>query len=217
MSTTVAYKGNVIHTAEGSTSFTLNTQGNYLDGNVEVVVSESGGGQSSVLVPKSITQNGTYDPANDNADGYSEVTVNVSGGSGSCAIVEPDYRGLSYAYISTQQGFHGSASKDNCLNLFPVIANHQYIIYLGSAHGNRYRVHFYSGKTISDFEQYINNASANTSQIYTCTNNISGSADLENYSRGYIFTPNSNGMIIVSTSNQSVIVPAYCIDASATP
>ena len=32
------------------------------------------------LVSKSITLNGTYDPEDDNADGYSEVTVNVQGG-----------------------------------------------------------------------------------------------------------------------------------------
>lgn len=35
----------------------------------------------TTLIPKSITQNGTYDPEDDNADGYSSVTVNVSGGS----------------------------------------------------------------------------------------------------------------------------------------
>lgn len=33
------------------------------------------------LSAKTITQNGTYSPADDNADGYSSVTVNVSGGS----------------------------------------------------------------------------------------------------------------------------------------
>lgn len=45
----------------------------------QVTVNVSGGG--SVLVPKTITQNGTYNPASDNADGYSQVVVNVSGGS----------------------------------------------------------------------------------------------------------------------------------------
>lgn len=35
---------------------------------------------ATVLVPKTITQNGVYNPADDNADGYSSVTVNVSGG-----------------------------------------------------------------------------------------------------------------------------------------
>ena len=46
---------------------------NYASANVHI---SSGG--SAVLVPKTITQNGTYDPANDNADGYSEVDVNVA-------------------------------------------------------------------------------------------------------------------------------------------
>ena len=35
------------------------------------------------LIDKSITVNGTYDAEDDNADGYSSVTVNVSGGGGS--------------------------------------------------------------------------------------------------------------------------------------
>ena len=39
---------------------------------------QTGGG--STLVQKNITLNGTYDPDDDNADGYSEVTVNVQGG-----------------------------------------------------------------------------------------------------------------------------------------
>lgn len=41
----------------------------------------SGGG--SILVEKNITQNGTYNASSDNADGYSKVVVNVSGGGGS--------------------------------------------------------------------------------------------------------------------------------------
>jgi hypothetical protein len=34
--------------------------------------------EPSVLVPKIITQNGNYDPDDDNADGYSSVTVNIA-------------------------------------------------------------------------------------------------------------------------------------------
>lgn len=37
-----------------------------------------GGGSQPVLVTKTITQNGTYNASSDNADGYSQVTVNVS-------------------------------------------------------------------------------------------------------------------------------------------
>lgn len=36
-----------------------------------------GGGSSAVLIEKSITQNGTYNAGFDDADGYSQVTVNV--------------------------------------------------------------------------------------------------------------------------------------------
>ena len=39
-----------------------------------------GAGGGSILIPKSITENGTYNASSDNADGYSVVTVNVAGG-----------------------------------------------------------------------------------------------------------------------------------------
>lgn len=42
---------------------------------------------AATLTTKSITQNGTYNASQDNADGYSSVTVNVSGGGG--AVVQP--------------------------------------------------------------------------------------------------------------------------------
>lgn len=59
------------------------TQWGYGDNNahtvkIERVVSFS----APELISKSITTNGTYDPADDNADGYSEVIVDVSGGGG---------------------------------------------------------------------------------------------------------------------------------------
>lgn len=38
----------------------------------------SGGGGSSTLITKNITTNGTYNASDDNADGYSSVTVNVN-------------------------------------------------------------------------------------------------------------------------------------------
>lgn len=42
----------------------------------------TGTAAGATLVTKSITANGTYDASDDGADGYSEVTVNVSGGGG---------------------------------------------------------------------------------------------------------------------------------------
>ena len=62
------------------TSRTVTANGTYdTTTNDEVTVNISG---SATLVAKTITENGTYDPADDSADGYSGVTVNVSGGGG---------------------------------------------------------------------------------------------------------------------------------------
>lgn len=55
------------------------------------------GGGGATLITKSITANGTYNASSDNADGYSQVTVNVSGGGGSGNMADPirffDYDG----------------------------------------------------------------------------------------------------------------------------
>lgn len=57
------------------------------------------GSGSATLVTKSITENGIYNASSDNADGYSQVTVNVSGG----AIVEPEEKDVNfYDYDGTR-------------------------------------------------------------------------------------------------------------------
>ena len=52
----------------------------YTAAGVKTAGTGSGGG--STLITKTITANGTYNASSDNADGYSSVTVNVSGGGG---------------------------------------------------------------------------------------------------------------------------------------
>lgn len=47
---------------------------------VEAINNISGGGGGSTLITKTITTNGTYSAEDDDADGYSEVTVNVHTG-----------------------------------------------------------------------------------------------------------------------------------------
>ena len=53
-----------------------------LYGTYTIKVEQESGGGGSTLITKTITQNGTYDASDDDADGYSSVTVNVSGGGG---------------------------------------------------------------------------------------------------------------------------------------
>lgn len=83
MSTTVSYKGDTIATVNNNTKV-LETGGTWLEDDITLVDVTSGGG-GSTLGTKTITQNGTYNATDDNLDGYSEVTVNVSGGGGASA------------------------------------------------------------------------------------------------------------------------------------
>lgn len=48
----------------------------------------TGTAPSPTLITKNITQNGTYDAEDDDVDGYSSVTVSVSGGGGSGLVYE---------------------------------------------------------------------------------------------------------------------------------
>jgi hypothetical protein len=50
-----------------------------------------GGGDSATLIEKSITENGVYNASDDNADGYSKVTVDVAGSGGETFVVNVDY------------------------------------------------------------------------------------------------------------------------------
>lgn len=67
------------------------TAGNIKNGvTILGVTGDYTGSGSATLITKSITQNGTYNASSDNADGYSSVTVNVSGGGGYSEI--PSYQ-----------------------------------------------------------------------------------------------------------------------------
>lgn len=61
-------------------------------------ITSSGGGGSSTLITKTITANGTYAASDDNADGYSSVTVNVSGSSKNVQSAQSTTRATSTSY-----------------------------------------------------------------------------------------------------------------------
>ena len=58
------------------------TQNTYTPAEMSSAIDAIPTGGSSTLGTKTITANGTYDASDDSLDGYSEVTVNVSGGGG---------------------------------------------------------------------------------------------------------------------------------------
>lgn len=61
-----------------------------------------GGGSASTLIAKSITQNGIYNASDDNADGYSSVTVNVSGGGNYTEMPQAQWDALTFAQKKAQ-------------------------------------------------------------------------------------------------------------------
>jgi len=71
-----------------------------------------GGGGEAVLVNKTVTANGTYASADDNADGYSEVTVNVP---------SKDYEASDWLDLSKPAGRIVS-------NVMPTAYSHQYAL-----------------------------------------------------------------------------------------
>jgi hypothetical protein len=88
MATEIKYNGSVIASPEAGQTATLKCAGMTMESDVVVEVAENAGGGGSggsdaVIVPLTITENGTY-TAEDGVDGYSPITVEVaaSGGDG---------------------------------------------------------------------------------------------------------------------------------------
>lgn len=75
-----AKNAKIVCTAHGTDTITLTAFGTAPTMDIPITVLILGDSSGPTLIPKTITQNGTYDAASDNADGYDQVTVNVTNG-----------------------------------------------------------------------------------------------------------------------------------------
>lgn len=173
------------------------------------VVQETAPGEYGLVAQTAhaqITENGTFDTTNNNS-----VEVNVSGGGGGGDTGIPaDYRGLSYGYIDTSGNLCGYGTKNSSLNLFHLTAGKTYMIMPGDkrAQSNRKRIAFFPGKTAEDFTQWIETAESDR-VIYNGTLvTSSGSTTAPNYTE---YTPAEDGELAYVTSNENIIIEAYCV------
>ncbi len=84
----ISYNDDTIVSMSDSGTEYLDTKGKFMADNITVQYNRP----TTTLVSKSVTANGTYNASSDNADGYSSVTVNVSGG------------GTTHVFCSVMQG-----------------------------------------------------------------------------------------------------------------
>ena len=94
----------------------------------------------AVLDAKSITQNGIYNPALDNLDGYSEVTVNLP-----TTVVSPQYMktpiefDYSNGYVDNTGKWTYQYPSNNRLDIYAIENGKQYRLSLGATVSNRAR------------------------------------------------------------------------------
>ena len=184
-------------TANGTYDTTLNN---------EIVVNVASG--QPVIEPLSVTQNGTY-TAPSGVDGYSPVSVNVSGGGGGGSangfpVIEKYAEDMKRGYVSSGT-FYYNPTNDTYCDVWEVKSGHSYVIVMNDPVSNRFRAMF------------------TTTDVTTATTNVSGTAvgsdenDPRTYSvkipdrRAYI--PNSDGYIVVGkTSTGDTGIQCYLID-----
>lgn len=143
-----------------------------------------------VINPITITENGTYTSPS-GVDGYDPITVNVSGSS----VIQADYTGPSYGFLYNNN-YYGNPTIFASICYFEIPAGN-YAIFQNDPVGNRFRFAFFSGKTFSDFENYIEEPSPN-SLIY---NSDFGYANDEHPNCRYLFTIAGTGVAVLTVNN----------------
>ena len=166
---------------------TVTVNGNYspsagIDGFSSVTVNVPT--EASTLVSKSITENGVYDPADDDADGYSALTVDVHPG-----LITPYVFDLATGYVYGDSWKLGGDTV-NYTDVYQVTAGEWYIISLGSVVGSRFRAIF----TTEDTTQAA--ADIPGTRVANVTNPAAHAF--------VCFKPNANGYITITKDNAGV-------------
>ena len=123
----------------------------------------NGGGGEVVLISKTITENGISHAADDEADGYSDVTVAVHPG-----LLTPYAYDMDTGYVERGEWHIGSATV--CYtDVYEVEAGKSYLIMVGGTVGTRFRAMFSEQDTTTATDTVIgtNITSTNNPAPYT--------------------------------------------------
>lgn len=158
-----------------------------------------------VLVPLSVTENGQYSPVDYDADGFNAVTVAVIiPPVGKYLEVTPDYAGLSAGFISDLGSFQQWTAITNYME-YAMLDAGKYLVCMGEAIGDRFRVALFPSKSFSDFEPYINEVPAASAFIYDAETPITPQGlSGDGLTRRFIFQ-STGGMCLIMTSASSQI------------
>lgn len=159
----------------------------------------TGGG--STLITKNITQNGTYDAEDDDADGYSSVIVNVSGGGGDTVAFVRCIYDVSGAVTATN-GTYTLVSDSSGLYVFkiPVIGQWTFTHTGGQT------------ETISVLPYTITDIYLRTKYLVATTGNILCESTLPDFDQSSSSWQNMTyvgGMPTYSSEENAVYMPAY--------
>ena len=148
-------------------------------------------------------------------------TMGMANGSrsGGAATVAPVFAGYSWGYVATGGGEFCSDNdnKNKYLTAYMVAANRTYLCVIGDVISNKWRPAVYYDKTLDDFMPYIDTATAWKKQ-YTAS--IDLVADLNTDPSGatlrirVIFTPASDGILMVQTSAIHQEAPPWLFDVT---
>ena len=141
-----------------------------LYGSFTLVIEKQVGGGGSTLVTKTITANGTYDPADDDADGYSEVTVAIPSGT-----------------AGTPTATKGTVS-NHSISVTPSVTNTAGVISGGTITGTAVTVS--ASELVSGSETKTSNGTYDVTNLAQLVVNVSGGSGLV-YETG-TYTPSTD-------------------------
>ena len=139
-------------------------------GTFSLKIEKQVGGGGSTLITKTITANGTYDPADDDADGYSEVTVAIPSGT-----------------AGTPTATKGSVS-NHSISVTPSVTNTAGVISGGTITGTAVTVS--ASELVSGSETKTSNGTYDVTNLAQLVVNVSGGSGLV-YETG-TYTPSTD-------------------------